>query len=251
MINWEQLYTHLLETKHSLVGEKHHVVPRHDGGLDADGLVVLPHRYHVLAHYIRYRWLKQPGDSLAYKMMSGLIRNPMHDPVSKAAHSKKMQSKEHREKLQKPKSEETKNKFRQARVAYIKTLPDTRVLTTHMQTNEVKTKRTTKIKEFRANNPEVLKQWTKKRVETVKSKNKQMTCEELRVKYGRPDILNGKWKGYLILDKPQGSEIFLTITQAIKYYGVTMFTFLKYIKSGEPFKKGILQGCRVLLTKEV
>jgi hypothetical protein len=33
--------------------EKHHIIPRFEGGTDNDGIVCLPFKYHVLAHYLR------------------------------------------------------------------------------------------------------------------------------------------------------------------------------------------------------
>jgi len=78
MINWEYLYNRLLETKNADFGEKHHVIPIHAGGKKGE-IVILPRRYHVLAHYIRWRWKKEIGDRYAYKIMSGQIKNPMHD----------------------------------------------------------------------------------------------------------------------------------------------------------------------------
>jgi hypothetical protein len=79
MINWEKLYNNLLIKKISINGEKHHIVPKHDGGKNKDGIVILERRYHILAHYIRWRWKKQVGDKCAYKIMHGQIKNPMHD----------------------------------------------------------------------------------------------------------------------------------------------------------------------------
>jgi hypothetical protein len=76
MINWELLYNKLLETKSAETGEKHHIVPKHDGGKDEDGLVILERKHHILAHYIRFRWKGQVGDRVAYKMMSGQETNP-------------------------------------------------------------------------------------------------------------------------------------------------------------------------------
>jgi hypothetical protein len=71
MINWELLYNKLLETKSAETGEKHHIVPKHDGGKDEDGIVILERKHHILAHYIRFRWKGQIYDKKAATLMSG------------------------------------------------------------------------------------------------------------------------------------------------------------------------------------
>lgn len=78
MINWENLYNKLIETRVSDVGEKHHTIPIHAGGKNSK-IVVLSRKNHILAHYIRWRWKKEIGDKCAYKIMSGQLKNPMHD----------------------------------------------------------------------------------------------------------------------------------------------------------------------------
>lgn len=77
-MSYEKLYYKLLSERAATTGERHHITPRHAGGKDKDGIVVLSRRDHTLAHYIRYRWLKQPGDLLAYKLMLGLPENAMN-----------------------------------------------------------------------------------------------------------------------------------------------------------------------------
>ncbi len=52
--------------------EKHRVLPQHDGGRYTDGNVVLcSFENHRLAHYYRYLAYRQPGDLIAWKLMSG------------------------------------------------------------------------------------------------------------------------------------------------------------------------------------
>jgi hypothetical protein len=77
MINWEKLYYRLLETRVATSGEKHHILPKHDGGAKDSTVVTMSRRDHILSHYIRYRWKNQLGDKLAYKMMLGQLVNPM------------------------------------------------------------------------------------------------------------------------------------------------------------------------------
>lgn len=88
MINWEALYFKLLK-KESETGESHHIIPHHTGVID-DATVVLKYPDHTLAHYIRWRWLKEKGDYVAYKMR---LRTPLHkisDNEAPAKHRNKI-----------------------------------------------------------------------------------------------------------------------------------------------------------------
>lgn len=251
MINWESLYNRLLEVKKSDIGEKHHVVPRYVGGTDEDGIVVLPRRYHILAHFIRYRWLGGYGDRVAYKIMSSQLINPMHDPELKAKHKALMQTEEQRIKYAYPKSEETKNKFKEARRKYIETLSDVRILTAHMQTREVIEKRREKVKEYVKNNPEKVKLTRQKAAETVRENNKKLTSEQLKQRYGSPTVTNGKWKGYVVIEKEGSTLIFDTIKIASKELKVGYNTLLQAIKKGTGTKRSILYGTTIYLKKEI
>jgi hypothetical protein len=78
MIDWESLYERLINTHKNQIliegeyYEKHHIIPRYLGGTNAnDNLVSLPFRYHILAHFILYRWKSNLEDKIAYKMMGG------------------------------------------------------------------------------------------------------------------------------------------------------------------------------------
>lgn len=92
-MNWESLYGKLIAERNDSFGERHHIIPRHDGGTDSDGIVLLTRRNHTLAHYIRWRWKKQAGDFLAYKMMSGLSLNAMQIGEYKEKHQKAVSNK--------------------------------------------------------------------------------------------------------------------------------------------------------------
>lgn len=251
MIDWESLYNRLLEVKKSDIGERHHVVPRYAGGTDEDGIVVLPRRYHILAHFIRYRWLGGYGDRVAYKIMSSQLTNPMHDPELKAKHKALMQTEEQRIKYAYPKSEETKKKFRESRKKYIETLSDVRILTAHMQTREVIEKRREKVKEYVKNNPEKVKLTRQKAAQTVRENNKKLTSEQLKQRYGSPTITNGKWKGYVVIEKEGSTLIFDTIKIASKELKVGYNTLLQAIKKGTGTKRSILYGATIYLKKEI
>jgi len=93
-MDYQSLYFKLLRERECIDGELHHVIPRHDGGTDEDGLVRLNRRNHTLAHYIRYRWLKQPADYVAYRLMLGLKENAMKIPYYRAKHKESVQKTE-------------------------------------------------------------------------------------------------------------------------------------------------------------
>ena len=91
-MDYKLLYFKLLKERcQEEKGELHHIVPRHSGGTDQDGLVRLSRRNHTLAHYIRWRWLRQSGDLLAYRLMLGLPENAMNIPEYKEKHRRSVQ----------------------------------------------------------------------------------------------------------------------------------------------------------------
>lgn len=92
-MNWKSLYGKLIAERNDSFGEKHHIIPRHDGGTDDDGIVLLTRRNHTLAHYIRWRWKKQAGDLLAYKLMGGLSVNAMEIVEYRDKHQKAVSNK--------------------------------------------------------------------------------------------------------------------------------------------------------------
>ena len=67
MINWEELY-YLVCEKISENGHEHHIIPQHTG-LEDNTTVKLSFRDHVLAHYIRYKWLHEKGDRMAVQIL--------------------------------------------------------------------------------------------------------------------------------------------------------------------------------------
>jgi hypothetical protein len=251
MIDWESLYNRLLEVKKSEIGEKHHVVPRYAGGTDADGIVVLPRRYHILAHFIRYRWLKGYGDRVAYKIMSSQLVNPMHDPELKAKHKALMQTEEQREKRAYSKSEETKKKFKEARKKYIKTLSDVKILTAQMQTRDVIEKRRTAVKKNNKENPERVKVRAQKSAQTTKERNKHLPFEELTRRYSRPTVNNGKWRGYVVIEKEGTTTVFETIKIAAQELNLGYNTLLQAIKRGTGTSRSILHNATIYLKKEL
>jgi hypothetical protein len=209
MIKWEKLYYRLLEVKNSNQGEKHHVVPKHDGGLDKDGLVLLERRYHTLAHYIRYKWKGQNGDKVAYKMMLGQVLNPMHDQGMLKKHREFMQSRERRElarkqALEKWNKPEIRSKFLKNRQIYIDNLESTEKLTQHLNTPEGKVKARIKQREY--------------------YKNKG---------------------GSYIIEKNGITEYFDLKMELVRKMKIDPTTIDKYVNTGRELRKGSLKGYRI------
>jgi len=250
MINWEILYNRVLTEKVSLTGEKHHNIPKHDRGTDADGITILPRRYHILAHYIRYRQLKQYGDRVAYRMMHGQLLNPMHDPGLKEAHKRLMATVEERAKRKGPKSTEHISNMKKARKRYIATLTDPSILTEHLQTQECREKAIAARKQGNLENPQRVLERAKRAGVTTKLKNLKLSKAELNARYGSAGITNGKWKGYVVVAGLGVSLKYDTIKQAAAGLNLAYPTVLNAIKKGKLPEKAGIQASTIYLTKE-
>lgn len=59
--------------------ERHHIVPRHDGGQDVDeNYVYVTYRQHKFLHKLRWFAYRQDGDRIAYLFMYGLKEENLH-----------------------------------------------------------------------------------------------------------------------------------------------------------------------------
>ena len=183
--------------------------------------------------------------------MSGQVKNPMHDEGLKAKHKALMQTEEQRKKYTYAKSEETKSKFRESRKKYIDTLPDLRILTIQMQTPDVIAKRGKAIRKYNQENPEKVKARAERTGRTVKERNKKLTPEQLKQRYGSPTITNGKWKGYVVIEKEGITQIFETIKIASQELKVGYNTLLQAIKQGTGTSRSILHNATIYLKKEL
>jgi hypothetical protein len=245
MIKWDILYNHLVETKRSDIGELHHIIPKHAAGNDeASNLVRLTHRYHVLAHYILYRWQHQIGDKIAYKMMSGQISNPLHDAEIRKYHKQIMNRIDIKEKL----SISQKNRFldpieRQKvsnhRKQYINSLQDKNILTQHMQTAECRKKSHETNLRIRKENPDYFSEIGKRANAVVKNNNKTRTSLELQRIYSRGcGKDNPNWSGYIVFYKNDNIYRFDTISDAVSFTKITAETIRKRINTMTPMKNG-------------
>ena len=186
MIKWDVLYNHLIQSKRSEIGELHHITPKHmNGSDDVTNLVRLTHRYHILAHYILYRWKRQLGDKIAYSMMSGRISNPMHDDEIRKYHKQIMNTINVKTKIsvsQKKRFSDIseRKKVSEHRKKYINSLPDKNILTLHMQTPECRKKSHETNLRIRKENPEYFSEIGKRASAATKETNKHRSKSELQ-----------------------------------------------------------------------
>lgn len=249
MIDWESLYYNLLTSKKSSskLAERHHVVPKHDGGDESD-LVPLERRYHTLAHYIRYRWKRQVGDRLAYKMMSGALINPMHDLEFRKAYANLRANPEDREKKKKGaiirwsnKDERLKQSIRRRK--YVSTLKNPSVLSKHLnQDEDIKARAIKGYRSWAIHNRDVLLSRLKKANKVRDFINSNLTEEELRAKYSRGSgEENPNWAGYVVLEK---NDIRLTFSSMADFKRFCQKTrrpfaaFSKYLNAKSPIRVG-------------
>ena len=251
MINWESLYYHLLETKQvkeGKIGEKHHILPKHDGGDKNSPTVTLKHRDHMLAHYIRYRWKNQLGDRLAYKMMSGQVVNPMHDPEALLQHRAYMKSDKVRANSSKSLKASWSNpviaqKLKNSRKQYIDNLENTNMLTRHLQSKEVKKKAQESLKVYRDTvDRRILSKIGKKAATTLKTR---YTSEEISKWRSQPGSSNSKWKGSYSIDNGIEEIKFETKVDLQKKMRVDFYVIDKYANTGKPVKMGNLKGYKI------
>ena len=73
--------------------EKHHIIPKHDGGFDdIDNMVSLLPEEHFLAHLIRYKAFKQRGDFLSVRIIVNGYNSKkvLYDTISKIPFNKRI-----------------------------------------------------------------------------------------------------------------------------------------------------------------
>lgn len=96
----------------------HHIVPRHLGGTDDSSNLVLLHPYdHAIAHYVRWKIFKTPGDAWAFNRLKAVLDQGGMS-VSGMRHTdetKKLLSYHQRTRTRKPHSEEAKRKISEAK----------------------------------------------------------------------------------------------------------------------------------------
>lgn len=251
MINWENLYYHLLDTRCSKLGEKHHVEPRHSGGNKKGRTTTLTHRDHTLAHYIRWKWKGELGDFTAYKMMSGQYTNPMLIPETRDDLIKKAKEyasnpeyilRKRNEAINRWRDPVSRDLYMKAKSEYISSLEDRSIMTKHMQTKECRDKSVQGFHKWKNNNPEKWEEASKKSLETRLYNNSKLTKEEKLHRFGKPGDKNGMWKGYITITQGEYEKVYTCKTDLMRDLKVSSDTIEKYKDSGKVLTRGSLKG---------
>lgn len=257
-MSWELLYNKLVTERVALVGERHHIVPRSLGGSDEpSNIVVLSHRDHTLAHYIRYRWLGNYQDRVAYKMMSGQLENPMYDVDVYTKFVERMQSEEiraiHSKSATKywsnPKNRELQSNRRKFWI--IKNNVDGRTLTSHLNTPDLIEKNRNNLKNWANDNPSLHRSAIEKAHSKLRENNKHRDTDTLIDIYSRGSgIDNPNWGGYIVITNDIDTLIYNDWNDA-KNAPVGNRTLRKCISQNIPIWFGEYKGYRVYKTKEL
>jgi len=93
--------------------ERHHIIPKHQGGTDDDdNFTYLTHREHIAAHFLLWKINGHVGDQFAYQMMKGVTCHPTHLGRKHTEESRRRMSEAHKgQKL----SEEHKRRISEGR----------------------------------------------------------------------------------------------------------------------------------------
>ena len=85
----------------------------------------------------------------------------------------------------------------------------------------------------------------------LQENNKKLTPEQLKQRYGSPTVTNGKWKGYVVIEKEGSTAIFETIKIAAQELKIGYSTLLQAIKRGTGTNRSILHNATIYLKKEL
>lgn len=230
MIDWEYLHNKLIETKR-VSGkdkgiERHHIIPSHDNGTNEESnLVYLPKRYHILIHYIRWRWKGQFEDLLSTNLLLKYKNSKITDEL------KQYISKKAIERFSDPAA---RNRVSIHRKKYIASLDNPRIMIERLLTPEAIEKGRISKKLYIQNNPEKIKERAIKGGLTTKMNNLSKTKEELATRYGHPGTKNPRWKGYFLLIKDGFQYIFDDMKEIRKFTGIGERTLLDFANTDVP-----------------
>jgi hypothetical protein len=258
MIDWESIYNKLLESRKCDIGERHHIIPKHSGGTDYDGMVILSHKDHTLAHYIRWKWKKEPGDLAAYTIMSGQEKNPMNisgvreDLIKKIKeYSNKPEYKEKRRKeaVIRWNDQDIRKKYIDGKSRYINSLSDKSIIFKHLHTEDNKKRGTERIKNWMENNPEKHKECLQKGKNTRINNIKNLTPEELKSRFGRPGNTNPNWECYYIIFKDGIETVFESQAHLLRETNISRIAVNKYKDTDVEMPRGKLKGYKIKTAK--
>lgn len=262
MIDWERLYVHLLYTKRVNVKVKgideHHIIPKHDGGTNAaDNLILLPRRWHVVAHYIRWRWLNQMWDKLAFNMMLGKINHITHHPDYAEICINRMCSPAAKEKMknsliERGKDPLVKKQYSKMIRNYIDSLEDKSLLYKHLHTKSVKKKAKIANLKWKRDNIDFCRTQAQKMNLINIKRNKCMTDMERKIFFGRGNFhQNPNWKGaYKLINSIGINFIFYTKKEMMEITKIANRTIDKWVNTGNAIKLGKYAGFKIFLDKD-
>jgi hypothetical protein len=91
--------------------ERHHIVPRHAGGLDEEiNFTYLTHREHIIAHWLLWKIHRVNGDYVAWKNMKGIKCYPSRLGTSQSEETCKKISETLKGKKKPPRNKEWRKK---------------------------------------------------------------------------------------------------------------------------------------------
>lgn len=240
------------------MGERHHIIPKHSGGTDYDGMVILSHKDHTLAHYIRWRWKKESGDLAAYVIMSGQEKNPMNIPgvredlikkIKEYSNAPEYKEKRRQEAVIRWNNEDIRNKYMQGKSRYIKSLSDKSIIAKHLHTEEHKKKGVERIKRWMEENPEKHRESINKGKETRINNIKKLTSEELKSRFGNPGNTNPNWECYYIIFKDGIETVFESQAHLLREVSISRIAVNKYKDTDVEIPRGKLKGYKIKTTK--
>lgn len=258
MIYWENIYNKLLESRKCDTGERHHVIPRHAGGSDDDGLVILSHKNHVMAHYIRWRWKGEIGDLAAYRLMGGQENNPMHIPELREIILSKIRELSNDPVYIEKKREETferwgnpqiREKYVIGRNRYIESLEDKSIVAKHLHTEEHKKRGVKRITQWMINNPDKFKESTDRGRQTRLENIKNMTSDQLKERFGYPGDKNPNWECYYIIFKDGIETVFESQAHLLRETNISRIAVNKYKDTDVEIPRGKLKGYKIKTAK--
>lgn len=246
MINWEYLHNKLIEEKkveNKGKGiEEHHIIPKHDKGTDEkSNLVYLSRRYHILIHYIRWRWLKHIYDKVAYCMMFGKIINPMQDPEFVKYFKENCITLESRKKMS------DANIKRNQDLVYKK--KHSLAMQNYVDSLTIE-ERYNRYKHFIYPSPELLIKLQESKIKWFATKTKEEILNRFKTS---PNEGNPNWTGgYKLINEETGINfIFYTKKELCKLTKLGTHTILKHQNTNIPMTFGKWNGFKLFKSKEL
>lgn len=235
-MNWKSIYDNLINKVRSenrskcneIYYEKHHIIPRHMGGDDADtNLVLLTFREHILSHYLLWRIYGCDGDRLMVLMRSNQTEEAQKLRVKLAVSANRNGGSGF--------NNWTGGKHPLKNPEKVKQVLDTKLKKygkSLMKMDSGVRKKLSEKMTVISNKPEV----KEKRANTIRQINSTLSKEEKLKKYPRQKEKNANWgwtKGYYIVINPNGDETkYDSQTDIINKMGITQSFLIRNRNKG-------------------